>query len=169
MRRKRHSPAELLVDFRAVTVAEHPVRRQAAMLPPRNAFARSASFRPRTLQTWRRRSRPCLGGDRPARERLQRKQRGRWVATRIGHHARGADCLGGSARSVRRPTSRGTWCVSGYHRARSAASRSRKAPDRSMTRMPASTRPGPSSAAADPAAPVTPVRLRARGRSHRAA
>ena len=39
--------------------------------------------------------------------------------------------------------------VSGYQRARAAAFRSRKAPDRSITRTPASTSEGPSSAAAE--------------------
>ena len=63
-------------------------------------------------------------------------------ASRRGHRP-------GSARSARTPRRPAASCVAGYQlRPRAASSRMRNAPDRSMTRTPASTSGGASSAAA---------------------
>ena len=137
-----------LFDFGAVPVVEHAVGGHAAvhfgkMRPLRWRLARARHAR--------------LGvdddvgvGEQQAGldERRQRQQRRGRVAARVGDQLRtrdGAALALGEA--VGEPA--GSRCVSGYHLARDASSRSRNAPERSMTRTPASTSAGASSAAAE--------------------
>ena len=74
-------------------------------------------------------------------KRFEREQRGCWITARDWRRGARRVWPRGSARSVRRPVQRPS-PVAGYHRSRCAASRRRKAPDRSITRTPRSTSAG---------------------------
>ena len=145
VRHERHRDAQLLLDLGGVPVREDAVGRQAAVhfgevrpLGRRLAGARDARLgvdddvgrrrRPAPAPAARAPAAPPSGSS-PGRRRAARLQRGR-----------------GRARSGRRPCPRAAPCVAGYQRARTASSRSRKAPDRSMTRTPRASSAGASSA-----------------------
>ena len=104
-------------------------------------------------------------------QRLQRQQRRRRVAAWTRHERRAGESPRRRTRSGRRRRRRGSALVAGYHLARAASSRSRNAPERSITRAPAASSAGATSAdAASGSARNTmsaAARRRPRGRAAR--
>ena len=148
MGRERDRASELLLDLGAVTVSEHAVRRQIAvafreMRPLGGSLARTRNARLRVDDDV-----GSLEQQSGVGERCQREQRGRGIAAGIRHEPGRANgsplALRESVCDVRRAS-----CACPGTTVRAVpASRSRNAPDRSITRTPRSTRSGASSAAA---------------------